>query len=259
MIDRIIIPTYRRAMSQHTFLALPDYLKAFTTFVVDEQDADVLASLGYEQRYGSQVVIHDPNINSIAQKRAWIMRERVWERIIMMDDDLRFASRQTGKGTKLFPSTKEEIGEAMERIFDDLQTYAHVGISPRQGNNNVQEGEAFNTRMVYVLGYDLEIVRRVCKLGRIETREDMDYTLQLLRNGFRNKVLFNICVDQKYNAPGGCSEERTMERSNADAVRLAELHPGLVKVVEKKYKSSVPRQEVICYWKKALKSANAGS
>jgi len=105
------------------------------------------------------------------------------------------------------------------------------------------------------LGYNVPIVKRECELGRIETREDMDYTLQLLRKGFPNIVFFNLCVDQKYNSPGGASLERTVESSNADAEKLATLHPGFVRITEKKYKSSLPRKEVVCSWKKAFKSA----
>jgi hypothetical protein len=108
--------------------------------------------------------------------------------------------------------------------------------------------------MMYCLGYRPEILRRVCELGRIEHREDMDYTLQLLRAGYPNRVNYRLAVGQKaYNAKGGASLERTMEASNADAEKLAELHPGLVRVAEKNYKQSIKRKEVVCSWKKAAK------
>ncbi len=115
--------------------------------------------------------------------------------------------------------------------------------------------------MIYALGYDLDKAVPLLELGRIEHREDMDYTLQLLRQGHENILLTDLCVDQKYNAPGGASSERTMEASNADAELLAELHPGLVRVADKKYKGSIPRKEVVVSWKKALKEglANVGS
>jgi hypothetical protein len=48
-----------------------------------------------------------------------------------------------------------------------------------------------------------------------------------------------------------------MERSNLDAQRLAQLHPGYVSVTNKKYKSSVPRLEVVCQWQKALQDGTA--
>src|SRR5215469_9850485 len=36
--------------------------------------------------------------------------------------------------------------------------------------------------------------------------------------------LAQTVTDQKFNAPGGCTNERTIEGSNADAYKLAELH-----------------------------------
>src|SRR5262245_3696326 len=57
-------------------------------------------------------------------------------------------------------------------------------------------------------GY-LPIVVKECELGRIETREDMDITLQLLRKGYPNAVWQTTVNDQRgYDAPGGCTNER---------------------------------------------------
>jgi hypothetical protein len=106
--------------------------------------------------------------------------------------------------------------------------------------------------MMYSLGYYLPIVVKECELGRIETREDMDVTLQLLRKGYPNAVWHTTVNDQKFNAPGGCTNERTIEHSNADAYKLAQLHPGYVSTIERLYKVSVPRVEVVCQWQKAL-------
>lgn len=245
---KIIIPTYRRVTNQSTFLSLPDSYKVKTTFVVDSVDAKNLkVRLGITDE---QILIHPENVKSIAQKRAFII-EYFNGKILMLDDDLRFANRIAGT-TKLEQATKATIEKYFKEIEDALDIYVHVGISARQGNNNLEEKWVKNTRMMYALGYWLPTVNEVCSLGRIETREDMDYTLQLLKAGYPNVVLSELCVDQKYNSPGGASTERTVESSNRDAERLAELHPGIVKVVEKNYEKSIPRKEVICYWKKAF-------
>lgn len=254
---RIVIPTYGRAGQQVTYGYLPKEWKAKTDFYVNQKDADKLVSYGIA-RPGSQIFVVPEDIKTIAQKRAYILQHTGHEKILMMDDDLRPFSRRDGNGTKLFQSTEAEICEAFNTITDLLDNYRHVGISPRQGNNNLEGPLEANTRMVYALGYHVPTILKECVLGRIEHREDMDYTLQLLRKGYENRVLVNFCVDQKYNAPGGASLERTMEASNADARKLAELHPGLVRVVEKAYKASVPRLEVVCSWKKALEEGRAG-
>jgi hypothetical protein len=74
-----------------------------------------------------------------------------------------------------------------------------------------------------------------------------------LRKGYPNAVWQTTVNDQrKYDAPGGATNERTIESSNKDALELARLHPGYVSTIEKKYTASVPRVEVICQWQKAL-------
>lgn len=250
---RVIIPTFRRTDQQHTFRGLPAEWKAQTTFVVDKTDA---ASL--EHRYkatGCEVLVHPEEVKTIAQKRAWILRELRHGKIVMFDDDLRFAYRPNPAFTKLEGAQTGVVGNFLNELSLTLDSYVHAGWSARQGNNRLTSGFVYNTRMMYVLGYRRADVVEHCELGRIETREDMDVTLQLLRKGFPNAVMTNICADQAYNAPGGASMERTVESSNADAHKLAALHPGLVRITEKSYKASVPRLEVVCSWKEAYESS----
>jgi hypothetical protein len=64
-------------------------------------------------------------------------------------------------------------------------------------------------------------------------------------------------ANQHTNAPGGCSTYRTLEMSNAEAEKLAKLFPDYVSVVQKDYKASVPRLEVIVRWQKALADGQA--
>lgn len=248
---RIIIPTYRRTNEQVTFKNLPSEWKKKTTFVCDGIDEPQL-SFKFKATEAEILVIPD-TVKTIAQKRAWLIKTLPYAKILMLDDDLSFANR-IKDSTKLLPATPEQIDTAFTEVSDMLGTYAHVGISARQGNNRLKDKWVSNTRMMYALGYFLPTVREICELGRIETREDMDYTLQMLCAGYENRVLSTLCTDQKYNAPGGASLERSIESSNADAEKLANLHSGFVKVVEKEYKSSLPRKEVICYWKKAYES-----
>lgn len=268
---KIVIPTYRRVNAQHTLRALPLDRQAQTVLVVDEEDAERISLAQRVSGFplGPLVMVHPPEVKTIAQKRAWILANgmpREWDdpKIVMMDDDLRFAVRKAPDSLSLREATPTDLEWHLQQLEHALsREVPHVGWSARQGNNNhgtqvENHGDwAENTRTMYVLGYYLPIVQQACQLGRIETREDMDYALQLLRAGHPNAVSFAIACDQKYNAPGGCSTERSVESSNADADRLAELHPGLVRVTEKKYKASIPRREVVVYWKKAYSQALA--
>jgi hypothetical protein len=246
---RIVIPTYRRKDHQVTFSHIPKAWRPRTTFVIDGRDAVGLRALF--EHTGAEFLIHPPEITTIAAKRAWIIRQTQWSKVLMLDDDLRPCSRRTGSG--LPTSTPEEVDEMFRLVERKLDECVHVGISARQGNNRLEPGWNQNKRMMYALGYRTEVVREVCELGRINTREDFDYTLQLLRRGFPNAVYGFFCVDQKYDKSGGCKAEgRTVELSNADAERLAALHPGLIRIVEKDYKTSVPRKEVVVAWAKAF-------
>jgi hypothetical protein len=250
---QIIIPTRGRTNQQLTLQSLPRELRKRTTLVCPEEEAVPLAYC-----WPDVEIVFQPDTDlTIAQKRKWIMEEWLrggYDKIIMLDDDLCFSTRKNADGAGLRAIQGEELLSEFQRIEDKLgPEFPHVGFGARQFNNNVKSGWKIPGRMQYSLGYYLPIVVKECELGRIETREDMDITLQLLRKGYPNAVSQTTVNDQrKYDAPGGCTNERTIERSNADARKLAELHPGYVSVVEKDYKASVPRKEVICRWQKAL-------
>ncbi len=86
--------------------------------------------------------------------------------------------------------------------------------------------------------------------------EDFDVQLQLLKRGLGNACLYYWAQGQsKTNAPGGCSLWRTHEVHEAAARRLAELHPGLVRLRQKANKTDAggfgTRMEVTIAWKKA--------
>lgn len=251
---QIIIPTRGRRNSQLTITWLSKALRQRTTLVCPRKEAMSLESLGDDI-----TVVKQPDPDwTITKKRKWIMEEWLnegFEKIIMLDDDLRFATRISETDWHLREISGVELEAEFNRLEEKLgPEFPHVGFGQRQGNNRVDEpGWKIPGKMVYTLGYYLPIVVKECELGRIETREDMDLTLQLLRKGYPNAVWQNTVVDQReYDAPGGASAERTLESSNADCVKLSELHPGYVSFTKRKYKASKPRIEVACQWKKAL-------
>jgi hypothetical protein len=249
---QIIIPTRGRINQQLTLRSLPPELRKRITLVCPKREAS-----GLEQLYKDVVILVQPDPNwTIARKREWIMRtwlEAGYDKIIMLDDDLNFATRIGENDTALRSIRGEELIPEFERIEQMLSLdVPHVGFGPRHRNNTKEAGWQID-RMQYSLGYYLPVVVKECELGRIETREDMDLTLQLLRKGYPNAVWHTTVADQRqYDAPGGATNERTIESSNADAYKLARLHPGYVSVVDKPYKASVPRKEVVCRWQKAL-------
>lgn len=262
---QIVIPTKGRMARQATLGYLPLEWCRRTTLVVNEADASLRGL--YDLR-GASVLVHPPEVDTIAKKRQWIIENPIFNKIVMFDDDLRFACRDKNTdSTKLHQATHEEIDAALKWLDNAaLNTYVHAGWSARQGNNNVKPDSigtciVRTARMMFVLGYRCDKIRELVAdgritLGRVRTREDMELTIQLLKLGYDNVVDFEIAADQVsgFAAKGGCSDERTIESTSADAETFAALHPGLVKVVEKSYKGSPNRKEVVVSWKKAYRA-----
>lgn len=254
---RLYVPTFRRVGQQLTLRSLPEPLRKDAVLVCPQEEADRHArSLPWVT-----ILIQPEEIKTISQKRAWIIQQSQDDCLMMLDDDLEFHARGEGILSKRM-ATPEVVtkffGELRGRIMGE---YAHGGISPRFVNSLVKTDWKTNTRAMFALAFRTEVAQRELEFNRVRLREDMDYTLQLLRKGYPNIVGFDVCVSPKdYGAQGGCAAEgRTVELSNEEAERLAALHPGLVRVVEKAYKTSLPRKEVVVQWGKAYASSGKES
>jgi hypothetical protein len=92
----------------------------------------------------------------------------------------------------------------------------------------------------------------------VVTKQDFHMTLSLLEHGYPNVVNFGWMQGQPgSNTDGGCSWYRTPEVMAAGAIRLKELHPDFVRIVEKETLHSWgggKRLDVNVSWKKALGS-----
>lgn len=254
MNEIIVIPTRGRWNLTLTCDRMPKAWRKKIVIVCPHSEAQKHADI----RPWATVLAQPDKDMTIAAKRAWIMeyfntsREKC--KIVMFDDDLQFFVKRNDNPKKLRQSTELDVDHYLKEIFAKLsKDVPHAGFGSRLFNNNKEPGWHGPARMQYVLGYYLPVVVGACELGRIETREDMDYTLQLLRAGYTNEVCESFVVEQAngYAANGGCSGQRTTESSDRDAERLAELHPGYVRVVLKQYKNH-PRKEVACRWAAAL-------
>lgn len=247
---RIIIPTRGRVDRQITVKSLKG-LHEHVTIVCPEREVE-----RHRLNWPMVGVVAQPDPDfTITAKRRWIMENSPEERILMLDDDLEFQVRREDKPDRLRSASgpeevKKWLSELEKRLTPDCP---HGGFGPRQGNHTQPAGWVGPARQMFALGYHLPtVLSEGIELGRIETREDMDVALQLLRRGLPNTITHEFVVSAAgYADKGGCSGQRTTESSNNDAKRLAELHPGYVRVVEKTYKNH-PRLEVVCSWKKAL-------
>jgi TET-Associated Glycosyltransferase len=251
---QLIIPTRGRTSQQLTLSFLPPELRKRTTIVCPKKEAVRLSCL-----YADVEIVVQPDPDwTIARKREWIVREWMragYDKIIMLDDDLRFATRISPDDCHLREIKGDELIAEFQRIEEKLgPEFPHVGFGQRQGNHQLAAGWKSPARMCYALAYYLPIVTKKCHFDLVEVREDMCVSLQLLLKGYPNAIWPETVVDQRgYDAPGGASDERTVEISNQEARKLAGLFPGYVSVVQRDYKASVPRLEVMVRWQKALK------
>jgi hypothetical protein len=247
---RILMPTRGRVNQQRTVSVLPRELLSRTTLVCPQHEQRRLACLDDDIE-----VVAQPDANMrIAAKRAWIVQfclDRGYEKIVMLDDDLVFATRKgpDNKGLRKIRG-KELLGE-FDRLEEKLSRECpHVGFGARQGNDKLEEvGWKYSAKQVCTLGYYLPIVAKEVRWDLVELRSDMCATLQLLLKGYPNAIWTKTVVDQTRDAPGGCSTWRTDEMSDAEAEKLAALFPDYVSVEQRKY----GRLEVTVQWQKALR------
>jgi hypothetical protein len=264
---QLVIPTHQRVQRQTTLNALPAVLQKQTILVASLRDeARQLRALHPQVK---DVVVAP--VKSIAEKRQWIIDNINADSVFMLDDDMTFFGRcpveqrtfrdgrwrpQAGvKGMSIDYIPAQRLIATFKLLANNLKrNYAHAGISSRLGNDlEPDEVRIGPQRMMHALGYRCEVLRQNnIRFDAVPVREDFHVTLELLKRKYPSLVVYDVCVSPgNYGASGGCTEERTVARSDLAATTLARLHPGLVRVVDKSYKN-VPRKEVVVSWKKAF-------
>ena len=251
----IYIHTAGRPDKQITLKSFSAELMKHTRLVVQDSEKDKYNIAPLKEK----LVVLPKDIDRLSPTRQWILENAETDKFVMMDDDLTFAHRGPYSKTKLFQANAENVDQMFRELEYLLDTYIHVGISAREGNNRVASNLKENTRMMRLLGYKKpEVLKTKARFDRIDTKQDFDMTLQLLRLGHKNAVLYSYAHNQPgSNVKGGCSIYRSPEMMDRCSHELAELHPKFVKVVEKHTKTSWgggKRTDVRIAWKKAYES-----
>ena len=251
---RIYIPTKGRGPgAQRTWGNLPPTLHQHASIVVPIQERK-------DWRDWPGQVLHPPlSVRGIGATRQWIIDSSTADVAIMMDDDLSFAYRpDPDVPATLVPSGPEQV-LAMVAVLCHWHAngFIHCGSALRGGSNRVEGAYRDGCRMTRVMSYDPARMRDLnIRFDRVPVMEDFDCILQLLRLGYPNRVSYTYVNDQPASqAAGGCSTYRTMEVQAEAANRLSQLHPGLVRVVQKKAKGGgewATRTDVVVQWRKAL-------
>lgn len=258
---QIFIPTRDRVNAQFTWDNLTNPLREVTTLVCPAEEVE-------SHRERSRNAVARPAV-PLAGVRQWIVDElaRQGEPVIMLDDDLAFFVRKDPSAHNLRPA-----GNDVEKIFSRLHGYVagpgeprfvHAGLSPRQGNNwAFPDTQLTIERMNAVHCVLPEALRHYgIRYDDVDMMEDYHVVLSLFEKGEKNVIITDAAWDQckGSGAPGGFSHYRTSETQAAAAERLAELHPKVVKVVEKTPKTGSggfagTRKDVRVQWKKAYQT-----
>lgn len=252
---RILIPTYGRHDRQITLWGLPQKYREQTELIVQEREAHLYDTV-------ARKLVLPNSIRDIGSTRQWITQNIPDSKVIQLDDDLVFARRRTDDPSKFRSITESDFDDMFQFIEEALEDYAHVGVAAREGGNRNVDLFTYNTRMMRVLAYRLDVLRKEnIRHDRLTDVEDFDANLQLLRKGYDNCVVNSFCHNQGGSGTdGGCSVYRTDESHSRNVRQLAELHAPFVKVVQKTTKTSwggKTRDDVIIRWKAARESAGS--
>lgn len=253
---KIFIPSSNRWDKSTTYDNLPRGLQREVSLVVPENQWRIYTESGLP------AVATPRNVVGIGPTRQWIC-DAYGGKLLMLDDDLVFATRRSDDPTKFRDSTEEEVMDLLGEIEDTLNNgIVHGAVAPREGGNRVTDDVLYNVRCLRALFYNADILKQHdIKFTDMEVMEDFHVALSLLRLGYPSLTINRMVQNQNgSNLPGGCSDYRTMEMQERSAYALKERHPDFVTVVQKTTKTAwggTTRTDVRIAWKKAYASAGA--
>lgn len=259
----VYIPTLGRLDNQRTLKELPQRWLKKTKLVVAKHEAKA-----HKKEYGERRVMVAP-VEGISATRQWIIENALSRYVMFLSDDLLFNVRY--EGIRLRRAKPAEVGEMLDLLMRWLkkEKFAHVGVSPRGGNNHCEADYMEITRMNDAYAYDTEVLlKEGYRFDVVPLMQDFHMTLELLKGGYPNRVTYKYAWGQQgSNAKGGCSLYRTPELLDQTAKKLSTLHAPFVTVRAKKSKSSwkgmrevggmTIRTDVVINWKQAYRPKKA--
>ena len=210
-------------------------------------------------------VIGLPDEFRIGETRRWCAHDaaaRGDSHFLMVDDDIRFLVRQDIDDWRLREATIEDVDQMLDwmgRTIRGTRGMSLLSVSPREGNNRPGVGTpedllVMQQRIHRVYMWDTEEFLALEHL-RVTVAEDFDLALQSLRRGRQIGMCYYWGHGQRTTQDtGGASDYRTLEVHNAAVERLAQLHPGIVRVVDKQTKGGgdlASRNESVISWQMA--------
>lgn len=266
---RIYIPTRARYASRflrlttHPLHWLTPELRKRAVFVV--RDDELVQYQDALRQYGVEVLAlgNPPNLS---QKRVLIAQHAAAKgetEFCMCDDDVNLYIRKSDKIHNMRYPTPVEVDFLFKKMEGLLGQYVMVGVSGKEGNNHGGIGPfpliRECTRSMRLYAFRTADYLSI-DTGRLSEMADFDTILQFLERGLKNAVIFFYAQGQpRSQFDGGCSIYRTSATHDAVCRRLADLHPGFVKLRTQENKTDSrgfgTRTEVTVYWQKAYASS----
>lgn len=252
----LYIPTYGRVTRQETLGAFPAGWARRTALVCRPEEAEALRS-----RYG--VTVLAAPVKGISATRQWILDQHEGDRLLMFDDDLKFARRRQDDPTKFQRLEPGDplIGAMLDILWEAMDWAPVVGLASRGGANRETAEWRMNQRIWDVMGLRMDIARLENFHYRMDLMEDFDLHLQFLTNGYPSAMLNSFTKDDfGSNAPGGCSTYRDGSMQAAAALDLVLEWPEFVSLRKTKNdwgNGMEERMDVRVQWAKAIAAGRA--
>ena len=248
----LYIPTYGRTHRQETLNAFPVEWVRRTALVCRPEEAEAL------RRYGVEVLAAP--VKGISATRQWIIDQHEGDRLLMFDDDLKFARRREDDPTKFerLEPRDPRIGTMLDILLEALDWVPVVGLASRGGANRETAEWRMQQRIWDVMGLRVDVLRREGLRYRTPLMEDFDLHLQFLTRGYPSAMLNAFTKDDfGSNAPGGCSTYRDSSMQAAAAIDLVLAWPEFVSLRQTKNdwgNGMEERTDVRVQWGKAFKA-----
>lgn len=251
----VYITTYDRPDAQETLRQVP-----WATLVVQAREY---------RRYrealpDAPLLVLPDEVRTLGATRRWLVDRHRYDldrtgKLVLLDDDLTFSYRNVPGDWHLKVATRGQVEELFAAIEAALGNYAHVGVSPREGQNTFPDEPVQNTRYMRVLAYNAHMIPSDVEFGRVDGMSDFDVNLQLLRRGLPSLVFTRWAQGHKSTqAPGGMATQRSLESHSREIDKMLEWHGDFVTAYQKSDKGPMGnRREVRIQWKRAFASSQS--
>jgi hypothetical protein len=261
MIEKIYIPTRKRANNQITYNNLPIELQKKTILVVNH-DEDLSK---YDKKF--KVLKLGKEINTISEVRKAIVFLAGNIKYCIFDDDLNFSyhffeKTADGWAREMVDADYLKLFELMD---EKLNTYQYGSLKetcypPSPDKHGVYQEWDYNGRIMQTVFYNgATIPKEKIKWTGIPFAEDHYVNIQMLLLGCQCAInqRYNTSPGLARNAAGGCSEQRSLEKHNQSWKDLAATYPQYVTLREKPdKKTGAIRLSGTIRWKKLVGNQN---